>query len=121
MIHRAILGSIERFIAILLEHHSGNLPAKWAPVQIAILPISEKHRAYGDKVCRFLKENEFRCEIDLRNEKIGYKIRDHVLKKIPYLILVGDQEEQSGTVSVRLRSGETINGIAWEDVKNLCV
>ncbi len=121
MIHRAILGSVERFIAILLEHYSGDLPVKWAPIQIMVLPISEKHRLYADKVCRFLKENEFRAEIDLRNEKIGYKIREYILKKIPYLILVGDQEERSQTVSVRLRGGETINEIAWEKVKTLCV
>lgn len=121
MIHRAILGSIERFIAILLEHHAGNLPMQWSPVQLVVLPISEKHRDYGQKVCRFLKENGFRCEIDLRNEKIGYKIREHALKKIPYLILVGDQEEQAQTISIRLRSGETISGCAWDAVKEHCV
>jgi len=121
MIHRAILGSVERFIAIMLEHYAGVLPMQWTPIQMMVLPISEKYRLYGDKVCRFLKENEFRSEIDLRNEKIGYKIRDHILKKIPYLIIVGEKEEQSQTVSVRLRNGETVNDVAFEAIAQLCV
>ncbi len=119
MIHRAILGSIERFIAILLEHYAGDLPLKFAPIQFMILPISEKHRDYAALVAKIFKENQFRVEIDLRNEKIGYKIRDHVLKKIPYLIILGDQEAEQGTISLRTRQGQMRNHLTVPQLQDL--
>jgi threonyl-tRNA synthetase len=121
MIHRAILGSIERFIAILLEHYAGSLPYQWSPVQVMILPISEKHRPYGEKIHNFLKSQGVRVETDLRNEKIGYKIRDHILKKVPFMILAGDKEEHSDTVSIRLRSGETVNDVHFDHIAQYLV
>lgn len=114
MIHRAILGSLERFIGVLIEHHAGALPLMFAPVQAYVLPISEKHREYGSNVLSELKKIGVRAKIDLRNEKIGYKIRDHVLKKIPLLILVGDQEVEHGTFSLRDRSGQQWSDLSWE-------
>ncbi|MBM4222836.1 MAG: threonine--tRNA ligase [Gammaproteobacteria bacterium] len=115
MIHRAVLGSLERFIAILLEHYAGDLPLEWAPVQIMILPISEKHREYAAHILKNLKEHGFRVEIDLRNEKIGYKIRNHTLKKVPYFIVVGEKEQESQTVSVRSKQGETYNNLTLDE------
>lgn len=116
MIHRAILGSIERFIGVLIEHHAGALPLYFAPTQAYVLPISEKHRDYGSNVLNKLKKIGIRAEIDLRNEKIGYKIRDHVLKKIPLLILVGEQEVEGGTFSLRDRSGQQWSDLSLEEL-----
>lgn len=101
MIHRAILGSIERFVGILLEHHSGDLPVWLAPTQVTILPVSEKHIDYAKKVAEEL--GDIRTEIDSRNESVGKKIRDGELQKVPYIIVVGDREEKDGTISVRQR------------------
>lgn len=114
MIHRAILGSLERFIGIFIEHHAGALPFYWAPTQVYVLPISEKHREYGSNVLRKLKKTGIRAKIDLRNEKIGYKIRNHVLKKVPLLLLVGDQEVEHGTFSLRDRQGQQWSSLSWE-------
>ena len=104
MIHRALLGSIERFIGILIEHYAGAFPTWLAPVQAKLLPISEKHHAYAQSVYAQLQEAGIRVEIDVRNEKIGLKIREAELAKIPFMLVVGEREAQSGTVSVRGRS-----------------
>ncbi len=101
MIHRAPFGSLERFIAILIEHTGGNLPLWLAPEQIYILPLSENHMAYAEKVSKFLQNSDIRVVIDDRNEKIGKKIRDAAIKKIPYSIIIGDKEANSNTLSVR--------------------
>ena len=101
MIHRAILGSVERFFATLLEYHGGNLPLWLAPVQLMILPITEAQLDYARKIEDQLQMRGLRCEVDTRNEKIGYKVRDAELKKIPYMCIVGKKEEENGTVTLR--------------------
>ena len=103
MIHRVAFGSIERFIGILIEHFAGAFPTWLAPVQVKVLPISEKHEAYAQKIKDELDAAGIRAEIDLRNEKIGYKIREAQTQKIPYMLIAGQKEEEEGTVSVRSR------------------
>ncbi len=105
MLHRAILGSMERFIGILIEHHAGAMPTWLSPVQVAILPISEKQNDYAQEVLKELTVERIRTQVDLRNEKINYKIRAQTMRKIPYLLVVGEQERQNKTVSVRARGG----------------
>ncbi|MCB0806367.1 MAG: threonine--tRNA ligase [Bacteroidales bacterium] len=103
MIHRAPFGSMERFVAVLIEHTSGKFPLWLAPVQVKILPISEKYQIYAEKVLKFLNNSDLRAEIDDRSEKTGKKIRDAELERIPYMLIVGEKEEESGTVSVRVQ------------------
>ena len=103
MIHRVVFGSIERFIGILIEHFAGAFPTWLAPVQVKVLPISDKHLEYGEKVYAALKDAGIRVEIDTRAEKIGYKIREAQMQKIPYMLVVGAKEEEEGKVSVRSR------------------
>lgn len=103
MIHRVAFGSIERFIGILIEHFAGAFPTWLAPVQVKVLPISEKYEAYAQSVKKTLDEAGIRAEIDLRSEKIGYKIREAQTLKIPYMLVVGQKEEADGCVSVRSR------------------
>ena len=105
MLHRAILGSFERFMGILIEHYAGKFPLWLSPVQAVVLTISEKHDAYAEKVQQILQKNGVRAHLDLRNEKIGFKIREHTLQKTPYLLIIGDKEMQSGQVAVRTREG----------------
>lgn len=105
MIHRAILGSFERFIGILIEHHAGKFPAWLSPVQAVVLTISEKHNDYALEISKKLKKNGIRTNFDLRNEKIGFKIRQHTLEKVPYLLVVGDKETEQHLISVRSREG----------------
>ena len=109
MIHRAILGSIERFIGILLEHYGGRLPIELAPTQCVVLPVSEKFSDYARKVKKALSSKGMRVKIDLRNEKVGYKIREWTLKKAPYFIIVGEKEVESSTVSLRHYQGQSFN------------
>ncbi len=109
MIHRAPFGSMERFVAVLIEHTAGKFPLWLTPDQAVILPISEKYHDYAQKVSKFLKNYDIRTLIDERNEKIGKKIRDNELKRIPYLLIIGEKEEESGEVSVR-RQGEGDKG-----------
>jgi threonyl-tRNA synthetase len=111
MLHRAILGSLERFIGILIENYGGAFPLWLAPVQAVVLNISEKQEDYCIKVAQTLKKQGFRVESDLRNEKIGFKIRQHTLAKVPYLLVVGDREVENGTVAVRSRSGEDLGSM----------
>jgi len=101
MIHRAPFGSMERFVAVLIEHCAGKFPLWLSPEQAIILPISEKYQAYAEKVLQFLNNSDIRGLIDDRSEKAGKKIRDAELKKIPYMLVVGEREEADGTVSVR--------------------
>ncbi len=103
MIHRVAFGSIERFIGILIEHFAGAFPTWLAPVQVKVLPISDKFADYGEKVLKQLDQAGIRAEIDLRAEKIGYKIREAQLNKIPYMVVVGAKEEEEGLVAVRSR------------------
>jgi threonyl-tRNA synthetase len=104
MVHRALLGSLERFLGILIEHYSGAFPLWLAPVQTIILPISEKHHAYANEIFEIIKNNGLRAELDLRNEKLNYKIREAQLQKIPFMLITGDKEEKEKTISVRSRS-----------------
>ena len=101
MIHRAPFGSMERFVAVLLEHTGGKFPLWLSPEQVVVLPISEKFNDYAHKVSDYLNANDIRSEVDDRNEKIGRKIRDNELKRIPYLLIVGEKEEAEELVSVR--------------------
>ena len=103
MLHRALLGSVERFLGVLIEHYAGAFPIWLAPVQVVLIPISEKHHAYAQQVARRMGEANLRVEIDDRNEKMGYKIRAAQTNKIPYMLVIGDKEAQSGQVSVRNR------------------
>ena len=112
MLHRAILGSVERFIGILIEHHAGSLPLWLAPVQAVVLTITEKQDEFARQVQKNLAEKGFNVELDLRNEKIGYKIREHTLSRIPYLLVIGDREVESQTVAVRTREGEDQGSMA---------
>jgi threonyl-tRNA synthetase len=105
VIHRAILGSFERFIAILIEHYAGAFPLWLAPVQAILLPIADRHLPYAASVREQLRHAGLRVELDERQEKIGYKIREAQLQKVPYMLVVGDREMETGTVSVRERSG----------------
>lgn len=108
MIHRAILGSLERFVGILIEHYEGKFPTWLAPVQCVIASISEVHNEYVTEMSKNLKKQGFRVESDLRNEKVGFKIREHTLQRVPYILVVGDQEMEGGTVNVRARGGENL-------------
>ena len=108
MLHRAVLGSFERFIGILIEHHEGAFPAWLAPVQAVVMNITDAQREYALKVEESLKNNGFRVISDLRNEKIGFKIREHTLDKLPFLLVVGDREAETETVAVRTRRGDDL-------------
>src|SRR6188474_1262377 len=116
MLHRAIFGSLERFFGILLEHHAGKLPAWLAPVQAIVMNISEKQAKYAGEAADFLKNQGLRTEIDLRNEKVGYKIREHTLKRVPYLLVAGDREIESRSLAVRTRSGKDLGAMPLEEV-----
>ncbi len=111
MLHRAILGSLERFIGILIEEYAGAFPAWLAPVQAVVMPITDKHAEYAQEVEKGLRNQGFRAISDLRNEKIGFKIREHTLQKIPYQLIVGDKEVENHTVAVRTRSGKDLGSM----------
>lgn len=105
MIHRAPFGSLERFTAVLIEHTAGHFPLWLTPDQVAILPISEKYNGYAEEVRAYFEANEVRAIVDDRNEKIGRKIRDNELKRVPYMVIVGEQEMADGLVSMRQQGG----------------
>ena len=112
MLHRAIVGSMERFIGILIEHHAGQFPPWLAPVQAVVLNITDAQADYVDEVRKSLANQGFRVIADLRNEKIGYKIREHTLQRVPYLLVVGDREKETGQLSVRTRGGEDLGSLS---------
>jgi len=116
MLHRAILGSLERFIGILIENYSGALPLWLAPVQVVILNISEKQADYAADLAQKLHQAGFRAEADLRNEKITYKIREHSLNRLPYQLVVGDKEKADGLVAVRTRGGQDLGQMPVDDL-----
>jgi threonyl-tRNA synthetase len=118
MIHRAPFGSMERFVAILLEHTAGNFPLWLMPEQVYILTISEKYEIYGQKVLNLLENHEIRALIDNRNETMGKKIRETEMKKIPYMIIVGETEEKENTISVRKHGGEDLGTISVDEFSN---
>ena len=115
MLHRAILGSFERFIGILIEHYEGAFPAWLAPVQAVVMNISEKQSDYVRQVHKALQERGYRVKTDLRNEKIGFKIREHTLQKIPYLLVVGDKEVENNQLAVRTRCGQNLGSISLDE------
>ncbi|WP_019626473.1 threonine--tRNA ligase [Thioalkalivibrio sp. ALJT] len=115
MIHRALLGSVERFFGVLIEHYAGHFPTWLTPVQAEVLTITERQDAYAEEVTKALRDKGFRVEADLRNEKIGFKIREHTLKRVPYLLVLGDKEMENGQVAVRTRSGEDLGVMSVED------
>lgn len=112
MLHRAILGSFERFIAILIEHYAGHFPIWLAPIQAVIMTITDKQHDYAKAVCQELERQGLRVKLDLRNEKIGYKIRDHSLQKVPYQLIIGDEEVQAEQVNVRRQSGGNLGSMS---------
>jgi threonyl-tRNA synthetase len=114
MLHRAILGSLERFIGILIEHYAGALPAWLAPEQAVVMNITDKQAGYARKVEESLRNQGVRVKSDLRNEKIGFKIREHTLQRVPYLLVVGDREAESNTVAVRTRSGKDLGSLSLQ-------
>ena len=120
MIHRAILGSLERFIGILIEDTEGKLPFWLAPIQAIILNITDRQQSFASETEKFLRKQGVRVETDLRNEKIGYKIRESTLRRIPFLLVVGDREVEEGSVAVRTRDGEDLGTVAIADVLEKC-
>lgn len=115
MLHRAIVGSMERFIGILIEHHAGQFPSWLAPIQAVAMNITDAQAEYVDEVRKSLSNQGFRVHSDLRNEKIGFKIREHTLQRVPYLLVVGDREKENGLVSVRTRGGEDLGTMSVAD------
>ncbi len=116
MLHRAILGSIERFIGILIEHHAGAFPLWLAPVQAVVMNITDRQADFCKEVAKSLQDKGFRAEIDLRNEKIGFKIREHTLQRTPYLLVVGDREVENRSVALRTRSGEDLGSVPLDEL-----
>jgi threonyl-tRNA synthetase len=114
MLHRAILGSFERFIGILIENHAGRFPAWLAPVQAVVINITDAQAEYCRKAAEFLKNQGLRVELDLRNEKVGFKIREHTLQRVPYLLVAGDRESGSNSLAVRTRNGKDLGSMGLE-------
>ena len=120
MLHRAVLGSFERWIGILIEQYSGRLPAWISPVQAVVIPITDKNNQYAKNVHKLFKEKGFRIDLDIRNEKIGYKIREHSTLKVPYIFVVGMKEQEEKTVALRrLGSNDQINMLLDKAISEL--
>jgi threonyl-tRNA synthetase len=119
MLHRAIVGSLERFIGILIEESAGALPTWLAPVHVAVLNITDAQAEYAQNVAKTLQNQGLRVNLDLRNEKITYKIREHSLQKLPYLVVVGDKEMAAGAVAVRARGGKDLGAMSVEAFSQL--
>ena len=115
MLHRAIVGSMERFIGILIENYAGAFPVWLAPIQAVVISITEKQSEYAKKIAENLKNQGFRVEVDLRNETIGLKIRDHAMQRVPFQIILGEREQSDNTVAVRTRDGEDLGAMSLED------
>jgi threonyl-tRNA synthetase len=116
MLHRAILGSMERFLGVLIEHHGGFFPFWLAPVQAVVMNITDRQAEYAVRLTESLVSQGFRARTDLRNEKIGFKIRDHSMQRVPYLLVVGPKEQESETVSVRTQSGADLGCFSLSDL-----
>ena len=119
MLHRAILGSFERFIGILIEHYEGAFPLWLAPVQVTIMNITDRQEEYARSVAKNLKKQGVRVDLDLRNEKIGFKIREHTIARVPYLLVLGDKEVENETVAVRTRDGKDLGAMSLENLQNV--
>ena len=118
MLHRALFGSLERFTGILIEHHEGKFPVWLAPVQAVLLNITDKQADYIADVERRMKRGGVRVTSDKRNEKVGFKIREHTIDAVPYLLVVGDREMESGEVAVRARNGKDLGSMSVDDFIN---
>jgi threonyl-tRNA synthetase len=118
MLHRVILGAMERFIGVLIEHYAGAFPVWLSPVQAIVLTVTDRHIPYAESLCQELLRKEIRVEKDFRNEKLGFKIREAQLQKIPYMLVIGDREEKEGTLSPRKRSGEAMKAMRVEEFVN---
>ena len=114
MLHRAIFGSLERFIGILLEHYADGLPLWLAPIQVVIMNITDKFAKYAQEIAKNLQKDGFRVNLDLRNEKIGYKIREHSISRVPYFVVVGQREQENNAVAVRTHSGDDLGSMSLE-------
>jgi threonyl-tRNA synthetase len=119
MIHRAPFGSLERFVAVLIEHCAGKFPLWLAPDQVSVLPIGDKYVPYAEKIGELLKISEIRALVDVRNEKIGKKIREAELNKIPYMLVLGEKEMESGNVTVRKQGSGDLGSMSLDDFKEL--
>ncbi|MSP28245.1 MAG: threonine--tRNA ligase [Methylococcales bacterium] len=118
MLHRAILGSLERFIGILIEQHAGTFPLWLSPVQVVVLIIADRHADYATEVLKTLEQQGIRAKIDLRNEKIGFKIREHSMQRVPYLVIIGDNELEQQVITVRTQKGDDLGSLAMSDFSN---
>ena len=116
MLHRVILGTFERFMGVLIEHCAGKFPLWLAPIQVSVLTISEKQNDYAEKISQILQNNGIRANFDLRNEKIGFKIREHTLQKVPYLIIIGDKEVEQNLITVRTREGTDLGAMTIDTI-----
>ncbi len=112
MLHRAILGSLERFIGILIEHHAGTFPLWLSPIQVVVMNIADRQAEYSEQIVRELEKQDIRVKIDLRNEKIGFKIREHSMQRVPYLLIIGDKELADQTITVRTQKGEDLGSLS---------
>ena len=119
MLHRAMLGSFERFSGILIENYAGEMPPWLAPVQAVAMNITDSQADYCHEVCKLLKNKGFRVEVDLRNEKVGFKVREHTIQRVPYMIVVGDREVQSGQIAVRARNGDDLGTMSVDEFSEL--
>jgi len=115
MLHRAVLGSLERFIGILIEHHAGTFPLWLSPVQVVVMNIASRHEKYAEKITQELEKQGYRVKIDLRNEKIGFKIREHSMQRVSYLLIIGDTELENQTIAVRSQKGEDLGSLSLTD------
>ncbi|MDP7327670.1 MAG: threonine--tRNA ligase, partial [Prochlorococcaceae cyanobacterium ETNP7_MAG_30] len=111
MLHRAILGSFERFVGILIEHYAGRFPVWLAPVQIVVMGITDRNAKTCQGICNQLSTQGYRVEVDLRSEKVGFKVREHTLQRVPFLLIIGDKEQENGEVSVRTREGKDLGSM----------
>jgi threonyl-tRNA synthetase len=119
MIHRALMGSLERFMGILIEHYAGAFPLWLSPVQLSILTISDKHVKYGGEILDTLLKEGLRVTIDTDNEKVGYKIRRATIHKTPYMCIIGDNELTNNTVNIRKKNGDSMGEMSMENLMNL--
>ena len=119
MLHRALFGSLERFAGILIEHYAGALPAWLAPIQAAVFGVTQQQSDYVEEVAAFLRKHGVRVVADLRNEKVGLKVREHTMQKIPFMIIVGERERADRTVSVRDRTGQILGVMALDQIPEL--
>jgi threonyl-tRNA synthetase len=115
MVHRVVFGSIERFIGILIEHFAGKFPVWISPLQVKILPITDKQADYANEICKKMREAGIRVKVDSRSEKIGYKIREAQMEKVPYMLVIGAKEEEEGMVAVRRRDKGDMGAVSADE------